>query len=279
MTITTNPLHGVELANEGVHYGIYDHGAHIWAWQPEGTAPVLWMSEQSMFEDGQPIRGGVPVCFPWFGGGPEGKLQPGHGFARLHAWKLIDATETDGTLVVEYHLDDTITGEQPRWPHKYAARLKATFGSQFEVALTVTNTDDVPFAYEEAVHTYLNVGDVRHVRVTGLAGAKYLDKVAGGWATQVGDVEITAETDRVYLSTDDVLVDDPTHGRKLVIGKTGSTNTVVWNPWVAKSAAMPDFGDDEWPGMLCIEAANALEDAVTLQPGESHTMTQHISLL
>lgn len=277
--LTTNPLHGVELKAGGQHFGVYDHGAHVWAWQPGGAEPVLWMSERSMFEAGQPVRGGIPVCFPWFGPGREGNLQPGHGFARLSAWKLVDASDVDGKLVVEYHLDETITGEQPHWPHRYTARLKVTFGQDFEVAFTVSNTDDVEFSYEVGLHTYLSVGDVRHVRISGLAGAKYLDKVAGEWATQVGEVEISSETDRVYVSTDDVLLDDPSLGRKLAIGKTGSANTVVWNPWVAKSAAMPDFGDDEWTSMICIEAANALDDAITLQPGESHTTTQHISLL
>lgn len=277
--VTTSPLHGVELTQEGVHYGIFDHGAHVWAWNPEGGEPVLWMSERSMFEAGQPVRGGIPVCFPWFGPGRDGNLQPGHGFARTTEWKLVDATTgDDGRLVVEYHLDETISGEQPDWPHRYTARLKATFGPEFEVTLTVTNTDEQAFTFEEAVHTYLRVGDVRHVRISGLAGAEYLDKVAGEWATQVGDIEIISETDRVYVSTEDVLLDDPT-GRKLVIGKSGSANTVVWNPWVAKSASMPDFGDDEWTGMICIEAGNVLDDAITLQPGDSHTMTQHISIL
>jgi glucose-6-phosphate 1-epimerase len=278
--ITTNPLRGVELARDGVHYGIYDHGAHAWAWQPEHEQPVLWTSGASDFADGKPIRGGVPVCFPWFGPGRSGDLEPGHGFARLADWRLVDASDTEGGLVVEYHLDETITGEQPNWPHRYDARLRATFlARNFEIELTVTNTGDEEFSYEEALHTYLNVGDVRHVRVTGLEGARYFDKVAGDWADQVGEVTIASETDRVYLSTDDVLVDDPTLGRKLVIGKTGSANTVVWNPWVAKSAAMPDFGEDEWTGMLCIEAANALDDAITLQPGGSHTIAQRISLM
>lgn len=276
---TSDPLHGVQLEHDGVHYGIFDHGSHVWAWQPEGQEPVLWMSEASAFEAGKPIRGGIPVCFPWFGPGPDGDLQPAHGFARTSVWKLVDASaDGDGRLVVEYHLDETITGEQPNWPHRYDARLKATFGHEFEVSLTVTNTDERAFTFEAALHTYLAVGDVRHVRITGLAGAEYLDKVAGEWATQVGDVEITSETDRVYRSTDDVLLDDPT-GRKLAIGKSGSANTVVWNPWVAKSASMPDFGDDEWTGMICVEAANALDDAITLQPGESHTMSQHIAIL
>ena len=278
--ITTNPLRGVELNDSDVHYGVYDHGAHVWAWQPLGQDPVLWVSAKSEFEDDKPIRGGVPVCFPWFGPGREGNLQPAHGFARLADWRLVDASETGEGLVVEYELDNEITGEQPAWPHAYRARLRVAFGPRdLDLELTVENTGDEAFSYEEALHTYLSVGDVRHVRVTGLEGARYLDKVSGEWADQVGEVEITSETDRVYLSTDDVLVDDPTPGRKLRISKRGSANTVVWNPWVAKSAAMPDFGDDEWTGMLCIEAANALDDAVRLEPGASHTMAQRITIL
>ncbi len=278
--ITVNPLRGIELRDETRHYGVYHHGAHVWAWQPEGHEAVLWMSGKSMYEAGQPIRGGMPVCFPWFGPGPSGDLQPAHGFARLNEWELIDDSHTDdGGLRVEYAIDSTTAVAQPHWPHKYSARLNVTFGSQeLVVEFTVTNDDVEPITYEEALHTYLAVGDVRQARVAGLDGARYLDKVAGTWLTQDGDVTITGETDRVYLSTGEVTLEDPATGRTLVISKEGSANTVVWNPWVDKSAAMPDFGDDEWPGMICIEAANALEAAITLEPGNSHTMVQRISL-
>lgn len=129
-----------------------------------------------------------------------------------------------------------------------------------------------------ALHTYLAVGDVRQVKVTGLDGAEYYDKVTGQTETQSGDVTIEGQTDRVYRSTGEVVLEDPVLGRKLVIAKSGSANTVIWNPGVDKAAEMQDFGDDEWQGMICIEAANALGDQLTLRPGETHTLKQRITL-
>lgn len=280
--ITTNPMRGVEARPGDGHYGVFDHGAHAWSYQPAGQAPVLWQSAQSWFSDGQPIRGGVPVCFPWFGAGREGNLQPGHGFVRLQSWHLSDIKDTldrDGRLLVEYEIDDKMTGKQDAFPHPYTAYLRVKFTPEYVgLTLEVNNTGDEPFTFEEALHTYLVVGDVRQVSLSGLDGAGYLDKVAGGTATQVGDVTITGETDRVYTSAGDVVLDDPVLGRKLVISKSGSANTVVWNPWIAKAAAMPDFGDDEWVGMICVEAANALDQAITLLPGQTHTLRQRITL-
>ena len=235
------------------------------------------MSAQSDFEAGKPIRGGVPVCFPWFGAGHTGALQPGHGFARITAWELVEHSHEGGGLRVEYRLGNDLTGDQPDWPYQYEARMVVLFSDRgLSLELTVENKDEQEFTYEEALHTYLAVDDVKNVKISGLDGARYLDKVAVDWATQEGDVTITEETDRVYNSTGAVTVDDGV--RKLKITKEGSANTVVWNPWIDKSAAMPDFGDDEWPGMICIEAANALDDAITLQPGETHTLVQRVSI-
>lgn len=280
--ITTNPLRGVEATVGDGHYGVFDHGAHVWSYQPAGQAPVLWQSAQSWFVDGQPIRGGVPVCFPWFGPGREGNWQPGHGFVRLQSWHLSDIKDTldrDGRLLVEYEIDHSMTGRQEHFPQPYTAYLRAKFTPEYlGLSLEVSNTGDEPFTFEEALHTYLVVGDVRRISVAGLDGVSYLDKVLGQDAVQEGDLVLTGETDRVYRSAGEVVLDDPVLGRKLVISKSGSANTVVWNPWVEKSVAMADFADDEWTGMVCVEAANALDDAITLRPGETHTLKQRIAL-
>jgi glucose-6-phosphate 1-epimerase len=134
------------------------------------------------------------------------------------------------------------------------------------------------FEYELALHTYLRVGDVRHVSVKGLDGASYLDKVTGQRELQAGDVTLTAQTDRVYDRAGDIVVTDPVLGRRLLITTEGAASTIVWNPWVAKAAAMPDFGDDEWPGMLCIEGGNVLDHAVTLEPGASATLRYRVAV-
>lgn len=280
--ITENPLRGVEATTGSGHYGVFDHGAHVWSWQPDGAAPVLWMSQKSWFADGQPIRGGVPVCFPWFGPGRSGDLQPAHGFARLQPWHMSDIKDTldrDGRLLVEYTIDEAMTGEQPNWPHPYTAYLRVKFTPEYVgFELEVNNTGEDEFTFDGALHTYLAVGDIRNVTISGLDGAPYWDKVTDTNGTQSGDVTFTGETDRVYQSTGEVVLADPDLGRTLVISKSGSANTVIWNPWVDKSAAAPDFGDDEWQGMICIEAANAMADQLTLRPGETHTLKQRITL-
>lgn len=278
-----DPLPGVEARPYGGHYTILDHGAHVLAWQPPGERPVLWTSRKSQFEPGVAIRGGVPVIFPWFGSGRTGSLKPAHGFARTVPWRRVlvdDGLDSGGPFTVEYVLDDSATGHPDAFPHQYQAALVARFGSdELEVALTVTNTCDEEFSFEAALHTYLAVGDIRHVHLAGLDGLTYLDTVPGapsGPQIQQGLVRFSAETDRLYDHTGEVLVVDEDWGRTLRVTKDGSATTVVWNPWVAKAAAMGDFGDDEWPEMLCIEAANVRHHAVTLAPGDSHRMAQRI---
>jgi len=260
---------------------VYLHGAHVTAWTPAGAEPVLWVSSSARFAAGEAIRGGVPICFPWFGTGREpGLAPPPHGFARLAPWRLVAAEEHDGgavTLTLE--LTDADAADVPAaqdWPHAFTATYAVTFGRELTLALTVENTGEGEISYEEALHTYLAVADARTTTVQGLDGATYLDKAAGGGpelVTQRGDVTFTAETDRVYDSTGTAVVVDESGGRRIGIEKEGSANTVVWNPWVDKAAAMPDYGDDEWPSMVCVETANALDAAIALAPGERHTMT------
>ena len=251
---------------------VYDHGAHVVEWTPEGHRPVLWMSAASMLETGRPIRGGVPICFPWFGAGPDGDRAPAHGFARITAWDLVSHISTGAGTDLEFLLCSPGT---PEFPHPLEARYRMHLGSRLRLALEVTNTGTERLTYEAALHTYLAVSDIRGVTVSGLAGAEYLDKApgaAGSRNVQVGDITFIGETDRVYTSAADVVITDPGLGRRVTVRKSGSANTVVWNPWIDKAAAMPDFGDDEWPGMLCVEGANVLDRSVTLAPGTSHTM-------
>lgn len=283
--VTEHPLTGVEARPGQSHYAIFDHGAHAWAWQPDGQRPVLWLSAHSRFASGQAVRGGVPVIFPWFGTGPAGDRQPAHGFGRLQAWNrrhVADTTDTDGRLVVELELDPTMTGEQPDFPFSYSAGLQATFTPQYlQVALEVRNTDTTDVTFEAALHTYLAVSDVRQVSLHGLDGVHYLDRTATATALPVvqrGPVTITAETDRIYQEHPAVTLHDPGWTRSLTISDEGAANLVVWNPWVAKAAAMADFGDDEWTGMICVESANVLDHAITLEPGESHRLSQRVTL-
>jgi glucose-6-phosphate 1-epimerase len=265
---------------------VYFQGAHVTAWHPaSASAPVLWMSGSSFFEAGKPLRGGVPICFPWFGPHASDPKAPGHGFARLRDWTLIAATEAaDGSVTVALELASDPASElaqSPLWPHAFRAVHRITVGATLTMALEVTNPGPDAFTFEEALHTYFAVRDVREVTITGLERTDYLDKVTGLDRKTQGDdpIRFTGETDRVYLNTTATcVIGDPGARRKIAIRKTGSDATVVWNPWIAKARAMPDFGDDEWPAMVCVETCNVNDHARKLAPGESHTMTAIIEV-
>jgi D-hexose-6-phosphate mutarotase len=271
----------VRVETPRVRGEIYLHGAHVTAWQPAEQAAVLWVSRESQFKTGAPIRGGVPICFPWFAAHATDPAAPAHGFARLGTWRLTDASR-DGDRV-ELRLawrDDEATRRSP-WPHPFAAEYRVSFGDQLALALDVGNTGDAPIAFEAALHTYFAVSDIRRVTVTGLAGTEYLDKMEGLALKQQGDAPMSfaGETDRIFLDTEATCtIHDPGLGRQIRVAKRGSLSTIVWNPWIAKARAMPDFGDDEWPEMLCIETANVRERAVRLEPGSHHTMSAYIHL-
>ncbi len=253
---------------------VYDYGAHVWSWALDGQ-PVLWQSASSTHEVGKPLRGGVPICWPWFGPGRSGDMVPAHGVARTATWALTEVTERDGKVVHTYGLlpsDAPATALGDGWQVAY----QVTVGDELELELTVANDGPTPFSYEVALHTYLAVGDIREVSISGLDQASYLDKVDGTQKVQDGDITVSSETDRVYDRATDVVVTDPVLGRRLRITSAGAASTVVWNPWVAKAAAMPDFGDDEWLGMLCIESGNVLGHAVTLEPGQTATLRYRV---
>ena len=260
---------------------VYLHGAHVTEFRPRGQAPVLMMSAASVFAAGEPIRGGIPVIFPWFGPRRDGKEGPPHAFARRRDWEVESTAAAPGgtvTLVLGLASD---AATRAAWPGEFRLRYTVTVGPTLHLALAVTNTGATPFTFEEALHTYFTVGDIRQVRVAGLENGAYLDAADGGKRKRQGPDPITfaEETDRAYIGTPAVCeLYDQALGRRLVITKAAADSTVVWNPWIAKAKRMPDFGDDEWPGMVCVETGNVLENAVTLAPGATHEMTTTVEV-
>jgi D-hexose-6-phosphate mutarotase len=254
---------------------IYLLGAHVTHFQPRGQKPLLFMSGKSLFEAGKAIRGGVPICFPWFGPRQDGQPGPLHGFARLMEWELTGAEQmSDGTVGLGFRLVSN-DATRKEWDGDFEVNYRVRVGAALGMELQVRNTSRQPIRIEEALHTYLAVSDVRQVSIEGLAGATYSDRVGTPHTETEGaaPIRITAETDRLYMNTRATcVVHDPGWKRRLVVEKTGSDTTVLWNPWIAKAKAMPDFGDDEWPAMLCIETCNVRDHAVTIAPGQSHTM-------
>ncbi len=261
---------------------VYLHGAHVTAYQPRDQPPVLFVSGKSRWEAGKAIRGGVPICFPWFGSLEGRDTAPAHGFARTSVWEVLETkSNPDGSATLALGLTQP---EDPVafWPHAFRARYEVTVGTTLLLELTITHIGGEPFLFEEALHSYFSVGDVKQVNVTGLAGTHYIDKLQAGREVMepMAPIRIVGETDRIYLNTSgDCVIDDPGLNRRIINSKHNSDTTVLWNPWINKAKAMSDFGDDEWPVMLCIETCNVGPSAVTLKPGESHSMAAEIKAI
>ena len=258
---------------------IYLHGAHLTQYQPRAAKPVLFLSEKSHYDPSKPIRGGVPVIFPWFGPRAGFPDSPMHGVARTRSWDLEScAVQGDGSVRVAFTLSSD-EATLKAWPHPFGLRMIFGLGRSLDMELEVRNPGGGPMTFEEALHTYFVVGDARQAEVTGLENVDYIDKADGfKRKTQPAEpIRIAAETDRVFLNTRSTcIVRDPVLERTLTVEKENSATTVVWNPWIAKAKALADFGDEEWPGMLCVETANAGEAAVRLEEHQSHRMKVRI---
>jgi glucose-6-phosphate 1-epimerase len=258
---------------------VYLQGAHVTHWAPRGQRPVLFLSSKSLFAPGKAIRGGVPLIFPWFGPRGDGKPGPAHGFARSMEW-AIEGTRLASGGKVEITL--ALAPNEATRGFGYAAfqlRLRVTVGRELEMELETRNDAKVPLIYEEALHTYFAIDDIRQASISGLEGTTYIDKTDGFKRKQLGNesVLIARETDQVHLSTlSTCVVHDPVRNRRIIVEKSGSASTVVWNPWVDKTRGMSDMDPDGWQEMICVETANAADDAVQLLPGASHRLTASI---
>ena len=263
------------IANKQAQSTIALQGAHVMTFEPVGEKPVIWISPAAKLVRGKSIRGGVPICWPWFGAHATDSTFPAHGFARTVPWQVVVSEAlSDGSTRITFELpQSSIPAAQ--WPHACRVRNIVTVGNEMTVELVTENTGQVMFEIGEALHTYFVISDVDKVRITGLEGCAYLDKV-GDWQrkTQDGAITIAAEVDRLYVDTDsDCLIDDSGHKHCIRIAKRGSRSTVVWNPWVEKAAKMGDFGSDTgYRGMVCVESANAAENVVKVAAGATHSL-------
>ena len=273
--------HGLALitvSNSAATAKIALQGAHIFEFVRRGETPLLWLSPSARFETGKAIRGGIPICWPWFGKNPAHPDWPQHGFARTALWTLESVTEpTEVLSVVTLSLEHT-TIEQPYFPHRFRLQLRIGIGESLSVSLGTKNLDDTPFEITEALHSYFTVGDIDKVTVFGLEDITYADNLESfKRKTEKEPITVSGEVDRVYLDTaQGITVKDAKLGRDLLIGSKGSRSTVVWNPWIDKAKAMADFTDEGYKSMICIETANALTNTVTVAPGETHTLTQTV---
>ncbi|HEY0162098.1 MAG TPA: D-hexose-6-phosphate mutarotase [Edaphobacter sp.] len=260
---------------------VYLQGAHVTHWQPTGEEPVLFLSQKSDFLPGKAIRGGVPISFPWFAVDSkqdryQGKPGPSHGFARIQEWTLGFAALSGDNLHLTFTQGPTELSRQMGFDH-FRLAFELVIGRSLTMRLAVANDAETPLVFEEALHTYFAVSDVRKTEVTGLEQTAYIDKTDNATAKPAAGVPFvpTTFTDRIYTnSTATCVIHDAPWQRIISIEKQHSDTTVVFNPW----KELADMGADEWPKMLCVETVNAGANAVTLAPKSTHVMQAHITL-
>ena len=263
------------IATDAATAEIYLQGAHVTQWQPAAAEhPVIFLSEKSHFTAGKAIRGGVPLVFPWFaerkGGLPGGM----HGFARTLPWEVVAAEQRADGVALSFKLLPNQTTRDVGFDH-FVLMYEVVVGATLTLKLEVENVGDSPLTFEEALHAYYSVSDVRQIEVSGLGDTDYLDRADNAKPKHQGPgaIRFAGETDQLHLNTQAaVTISDPEWQRRIVIEKHGSNSTVVWNPWQAKASALADLGADAWPHFVCVEPANAAENAVTAAPGTVHTM-------
>ena len=254
-------------------------GAQLLSFVPKGGREVLWLSPLAKLGTGKAVRGGIPICWPWFGPAPDDAKKPAHGFVRAAPWRVLDCGNDRDPAFIRLGFD--AGGIDPAlWPHRAEVQIEIAVGESFlRVALETTNSGPTAFRLTQALHSYLAVGDIAEVMIEGLDGRRYIDQLAPATrSVQSGPIRIGGEVDRIYQqSPDTVTVIDSANARRITVAKSGSRSTVVWNPWVEKSGRLGDMGEDGYRHMVCIETANAGEDVVTLAPGARHRLVTTIS--
>ncbi len=256
-------------------------GAQVLSYVPSGGSEVLWLSPLARLGTAKAVRGGIPVCWPWFGPHPNDPRQPAHGLVRSSRWRVVETAVHGHAVRVRFAwaLETNTAG----FPAGLTAQLDVTLGEDLALDLVTFNGGDEAIALTQALHTYLKVGDIGGVTVSGLEGRPYVDQLEpssqrrGAHKLQTGLVVFEGEVDRIYATADPIAtVLDPLLGRRIVVDKDGSASTVVWNPWIEKAARLGDVGPDGYRAFVCIETANAGDDVRTVQPGTSHRLTAMI---
>ncbi|MGB7415584.1 MAG: D-hexose-6-phosphate mutarotase [Thermosynechococcaceae cyanobacterium] len=262
----------IEINNGKAKALISVYGGQILSYQPTNeTEDLLFLSAQAYYQQGKAIKGGAPICWPWFGPDPEGLGRASHGFVRNRLWTVMEThTASNGDTIVVLGVVNTPEIEDI-WPQSFQATITFTVGDTLTIDLTTRNTGEQAFSISQALHTYFKVGDINQVQVTGLEGCDYLDKVDGGQQkSQTGAVVFSEECDRIYKKpASKLVITDPAFNRKIHIDAKGSKTAVVWNPWAEIAAGMADLGDTDYQRFLCVETANAADDIIEVLPGQA----------
>ncbi|MBQ23802.1 D-hexose-6-phosphate mutarotase [Alcanivorax sp.] len=283
--ITRGELICWQLRHRGQTLVIAEQGAQVLEYGRDGAPPILWLSEQAAYRIGHGVRGGVPVCWPWFGAlerNPDSVTQqyslhtpPAHGLVRQQPWQLSEQHLHAKQAQLVFRLADQ--ADRQHLP-PVTPTLTITLSDALSLSLGNHNHGDRPVTVSQALHTYLAVADSRQITVQGLAHTPYVDALADWQTRQDSDaLQFDQETDRLYLQLPSQLqVEDPLWQRQIQLTCRGSHSAVVWNPWVDKSLQLSQFAPDAWQRMLCIETARVLDNVLTLDPGEYHEMAVEI---
>jgi glucose-6-phosphate 1-epimerase len=256
---------------------MFFQGAHIVDWTPIGTKPVLWLRSPDQSAGIEPIRGGIPICLPWFGR----RATPRHGIARMLPWQLtkVDQNPEHVTLTFDLHYQPTATSA-PAWPHPFSARFQATFSQLLSLTLQVTHLGDRPALYEPALHPYFQVGDVNRVRISGLDGAPFIDHGTSPGTSTEPELAFDGQLiDRVYACSSAITIHDDANGREIILRSPDARSRIIWNPGSEGSNSLPDLADDDWRSFLCVEPGNVHDNAITLDAGQQHSFTSEIQVI
>ena len=265
----------IEINNAKAHATISTYSGQVLSYRPKSQKDdLLFVSEKAYYEDGKAIKGGIPVCWPWFGADPDDLGRPAHGFVRNRQWEVTgsESLANGATKVVLAMVDSDQTREI--WPHPFKLSIEITVGDSLKVVLVTHNSGDESITISQALHTYFYVGDISKVQVLGLDGIDYLDKVDEfAEKTQSGPVTINGEVDRIYKGvTGELVIDDASLGRRIRITSRGCSTAVVWNPWSEIAASMGDLDDDDYKKMICVETANAGPETVEIAAGSEYRL-------
>lgn len=262
----------IEIENARASARVSPYAGQVLGFRPSGAGDdLLFVGERAYFEAGKAIKGGIPICWPWFGADPAGKGRPAHGFVRSLPWRLSGTEAVDpGTTRVTLEIEDDDT-TRALWRHPFRLRLDITVGATLGVLLTTGSSGDTPFVLTQGLHAYFKTGDATRTRVLGLDGCRYIDKAAGAndaIGHQQGPVIFGAEVNRIYENVGpELTIEDPALGRRVRIRGRNSRTCVVWNPWVATARAMDDLDDEDYRRFVCVETVNTASEQVEVAPG------------
>lgn len=272
----------IKVSNSSANAIISIYGAQMLSYQPvDQNEDLLFLSQQSEYAMGKAIRGGIPVCWPWFGPDPKGLQRPNHGFVRNHFWQLVKTEAvSDAETKISLLFNESLKKENT-WRQPFMLMLDISIGTSLGLELKTFNTGDKPFSITQAFHSYFRIGNIKRIKILGLEDCDYFDKLdQGTQKSQVGTITVKQEVDRVYVdAVKDLHIVDPVFKRRIQITSPNTSTAVVWNPWSKTTKKMQDLANNDYQKFICVEAGNVAFDLIQIQPGKQHSLQAEFKIL